>query len=129
MDTFTPDELKLALGHHLTYRLLAGDGAVDPDESVFLERAFPRAELVARGFLRGEALTDRYRAAVEAGRGALPTLPEADRMDLLVTLWEAAEVDGRVDPSESEALDALLVELGLTRAQAEARLGLSRPRA
>lgn len=125
MGAFTPQDLKLAIGHHLASRLLARDGAVDPDESVFLERAFPPSALAARGFLRGALLTPRYHDAVEQGLRALPGMALDDRLDLAEALWRAVEVDGRLDPAEADGLAEALAALGLTRAQLDARLGLS----
>lgn len=125
MDAFSPNDLKLALGYDLAYRLLARDGAVDPDESVFFDRAFPHGEMVARGFVQGRSLTPRYHEAVKQGRAALANLSVDDRLDLAETLWRAAEVDGRLDAAEVAWLDRALDELGLTRKQLDERLGLS----
>lgn len=128
MSGFTLDELKLAFGYDLAQRVAGSDGAVAPEESLAIERAFSPGILAASGFLNPTGtLTPRYHDALEEAAVAVPALPLSDRLDLAERIWRSAFADGVLTAAEAQALTDVARTLGLAPGDLAERLRLAAP--
>lgn len=123
MHAFSVDQLKLAFGYELVSRIIGTDGAVTPEESVFIERASSPGALVGAGFVDGNGgFLPRYREAVAESLRQLPKLDVADRLDLVECIVEAAAIDGVFPAKEAEAIAHAARMLGLLTDEVASRL-------
>lgn len=93
---------------HLIAKILAADGIMESTEREFLERT-----------MESMGLTEEERDRVvhfedaEGAEEAMRQRPEAERRKLVDELVEAALVDGKLSPHETELVKKITAALGL----------------
>jgi tellurite resistance protein len=89
-------------------KVLAADGMMAPEEKVFLGRVM--GEL---GLDEAQRAKVHDLEGIEEADAAVAALPEADRRAIVDQVLEAALVDGKLSPHETEAVAKLTTALGL----------------
>lgn len=123
-DDFTDDQLTVAFSFQLVHRIVGADGVVSPEEQALLDRLFPVARLQALGFADSAGgFTQAWHDALSEALLSLPTrLDEGQRLDLIKTLWDAAQADDHLHPDEAKAVEHAARLLGLPRDRVAAHL-------
>ncbi len=92
-EDFARWELELAFTWHVVHQIVAADGQVTDTERDFVGRNLPQGVIEKAGFVKGDAFTPRFEAALGEALLLLPTLPKDDRAQIVRTLFRAAVAD------------------------------------
>lgn len=93
-EDFARWELELAFTWHVVHQIVSADGTVTDEERAFVGRHLPEGMLQKAGFVGpGGRFTPRFDAALGEALLVLPTLPLADRQQIVRTLFRAAVAD------------------------------------
>ena len=111
--------LTMVFAYHVVGSVITADGETSSEEAVFLERRWPLAGMVDRGFiLEDGSRTDKYRRARQRALADLPDLlSQADKLDLICTFMDAGLADGHLDRDEAAVITRAADLLGLTAAE------------
>ena len=105
MDDFDLVQLELAFSYHIVTQIMDADGTLTPAEMRFIEERFPADVLQASGFVGPDGeFTQRWHNACGEALMELPMQPEADRIRLLQSVFQATLADGRFERPEGEVL-------------------------
>ncbi len=103
MTTHDLARLKLAFAYHLAELVVDADGQVQPMETAFLERAFPRAHLAEQGLIDDEgAWTTVFSATVEEALRVLPNALSRDEKGALMEVLRQASASDQEGAHEHE---------------------------
>jgi len=121
---FNISELKLAFGLHISQMITDADNKIADVEQVFLETAFPRAELLKAGFIKEEGgTTERFDAAVgEALMRLQKELSTHTKLELIDIFFDLSIVDDEFAQQEGNVIVVAARFLGLTNDELDAHL-------
>ena len=123
-EAFDREELVFVFGYLMAQRIVGADGDVHPREAQFLADQFPDAAMRRFGLRDADGRpTARWDHAVDEALLALPALLSVDeRLDLVGSLWRAAQADSALHPDEAAAVAHGARLLGVPADQVARRL-------